>query len=243
MSSPSKNNYKNQLLRTMSDEDFGLLGPHLTRCDLPLRMNLESAQSRITHAYFFESGIGSIVAKLPDGRETEIGMIGAEGVTGTALVMGDLIAVHDCFIQVPGDGMRIDAQRLSVALAESLSLRMFLLLFVRSLNIQTGATALVNARSRLESRLSRWLLMCDDRIPSGQLTITHEFLAVMLGIRRPGVTVALQLLEGQGLIRSTRGQVVIRSREGLLKAAAGSYGGPEVEYRRLVGPFEAAAAM
>jgi CRP-like cAMP-binding protein len=158
------------------------------------------------------------------------------------LAMGDHLAVHDCFIQVPDEAMRIDAQSLSAALAESLSRRMFLLLFARSLNIQTGATALVNARSKLESRLCRWLLMCDDRIPDGQLTITHEFLAVMLGIRRPGVTVALQLLEGQGLIRSTRGQVVIRSREGLVKAAAGGYGGPEAEYRRLVGPFAPAAA-
>jgi CRP-like cAMP-binding protein len=134
--------------------------------------------------------------------------------------------------------MRIDAQSFSSALTQSLTLRMFLLMFVRSLNIQTGATALVNARSKLESRLCRWLLMCDDRVPSGKLTITHEFLAVMLGIRRPGVTVALQVLEGQGLIRSSRGQVVIRSREGLLKAADGGYGQPEVEYRRLVGSVD-----
>jgi CRP-like cAMP-binding protein len=228
-------NFKNLLLRMMSEEDFSLLGPHLTRCALPVRMNLEHAQSPRTHLYFLESGIASIVATLPQGRDTEIGMIGYEGVTGGALAMGDQLAVHDCFMQVAGEAMRIDARSLANVLAESLSLRLFLLLYVRSLNIQTSATALVNARSKLESRLCRWLLMCDDRMPSGKLAITHEYLAVMLGVRRPGVTVALQLLEGQGLIRSTRGQVVIRSRDGLVKAAGGGYGAPEAEYLRLVG--------
>jgi hypothetical protein len=77
--------------------------------------------------------------------------------------------------------------------------------------------------------------MCDDRVSGGRITITHEFLAVMLGVRRPGVTVALQLLEGRGLIRATRGEITLRDRDGLVALADSGYGAPEAEYKRLIG--------
>ena len=112
--------------------------------------------------------------------------------------------------------------------------RRFLLRFVDCLMIQTSYTAVANVRQRLESRLARWLLMCEDRAGS-KLNITHEFLSIMLGVRRPGVTVAIQVLEGKGLIRASRAKIVIRDREGLIKLADGSYGAPEAEYERLLG--------
>ncbi|WP_353642480.1 Crp/Fnr family transcriptional regulator [Mesorhizobium sp. WSM2239] len=113
--------------------------------------------------------------------------------------------------------------------------RLFLLRYAQSLSIQTEFTALANARSNVEQRLARWLLMCADRVHGDHLNLTHEYLSIMLGIRRPGVTVAIQLLEGNGLIRANRGVVIVRDRGGLVAASAGSYGVPEAEYERLIG--------
>ena len=235
MPDPQDSSYKNELLRRMGSEDIALLEPHMERCALHLRMNLEQSRAPIEFVYFLEEGIGSVVAKSRQGRDTEIGFIGFEGMTGTALVMGDDRNVHECFVQMAGEAIRVDAGAFSALLASSPTMRLFLLRYAQTLHIQTGYTALVNARSKLEERLARWLLMCDDRVSGGRLTITHEFLAVMLGVRRPGVTVALQLLEGHGLIRATRGEIAIRDRRGLVVLANGGYGEAEAEYERLIG--------
>jgi CRP-like cAMP-binding protein len=182
-----------------------------------------------------ESGIASVVAKHR-GRDAETGLIGSEGMTGASVVMGGDQTPHECYIQLAGEGMRIDAGALSDALCESPTLRLFLLSFVQSLYVQTGFTALVNARCNLHERLARWLLMCADRTTDGRLGITHEFLSVMLGMRRPGVTVALQVLEGMQVIRATRGLIEIRSRQGLEQiASSAGYGLAEAEYERLMG--------
>jgi CRP-like cAMP-binding protein len=101
--------------------------------------------------------------------------------------------------------------------------------------IQVVQTALANGRAKIEERLARWLLMAQDRLDDGNLQLTHEFIALMLGVRRPGVTDAINDLEGKGLIRSARGRVRIVDRKGLEAAAGGIYGVPEAEYRRLIG--------
>ncbi|MBA3446433.1 MAG: Crp/Fnr family transcriptional regulator [Pseudaminobacter sp.] len=238
MFNSQNHHYKNSLLRKMSADDLRLIEPHLERCLLPLKMPLEGFKTPIDFIYFFEAGIGSIVAGIPKGRETEVGLIGFEGMTGSAIVLGDHRATHDCYIQLAGQGFRMPVEALSEALSKSPTLRLFLLRFVHSLFTQTGYTALVNARSKLEDRLARWLLMCDDRVEGDRLTITHESLAIMLGVRRPGVTVAIQILEGKGLIRASRGEILIRDHEGLIALADGGYGEPEAEYQRLVGKID-----
>ncbi|WP_136621891.1 MULTISPECIES: Crp/Fnr family transcriptional regulator [Mesorhizobium] len=241
MTDPDKNlQYRNQLLRRMPADDLALLKPQMQRCELPLRMMLVTPNVPIEAVYFVEQGIGSVVARTASGHEAEVGFIGFEGMTGSSLVMGDDRAVHACYVQLEGDAIRIEAGPFNAALAASATLRMFLLRFVNTLQTQAGCTALVNARLKLEERLARWLLMCDDRVPGERLAITHEFLAIMLGVRRPGVTVALQLLEGRALIRARRGEIVIRDRAGLIELANGSYGEPEAEYVRLIGEISAA---
>ncbi len=235
MSSPSNNPYCNELLRRLSVYDFALLSPHMEPCSLPKNMYLERQRKRIEFAYFPERGIASTVAKLRLGRDAEVGVIGYEGMTGTAMVMTDDRSPHDCYMQVAGRGHRIASLAFIAALDESTTLRAFLLRFTLSFSIQASYTALVNVRCSLEQRLSRWLLMCDDRVPGDTIDITHEFLSIMLGVRRPGVTVATQILEGKGLIRANRGNIVIRDREGLIASANGGYSEPEVEYERLIG--------
>jgi CRP-like cAMP-binding protein len=229
------NQFRNELLRRMTAEDLALLEPDLHRVALPLRMPLVTPDVPIEAVYFIEHGIASVVARTPSGHEAEIGFIGNEGMAGYSLVMGDDRAPQACFVQLEGEAMRMDAGSFNAALTTSPTLRLFLLRFVNSLQIQTGCTALVNARLRLASRLARWLLMCDDRVVGVRFSITHEFLATMLGVRRPGVTIALQELEGLALIRSRRGEIIILDRPGLIALANGGYGEPEAEYVRLLG--------
>ena len=110
-----------------------------------------------------------------------------------------------------------------------------LLQYVRVFLVQTSQTALANGRGKLDERLARWLLMWDDRVFDAGASITHDFLALLLGVTRPGVTIALHVLEGKGLIRSTRSHVRILDRDGLRRAANGFYGVPEAEYARSIG--------
>ncbi|MER9952770.1 Crp/Fnr family transcriptional regulator [Mesorhizobium sp. M0047] len=222
----------------MTAEDLALLEPSLRRVVLPLRMSLVTPDVPIEAVYFIERGIASVIARTSTGYEAEIGFIGHEGMAGYSLVMADDRTPQACFVQLEGEAMRIDAGSFNAALTTSRTLRLFLLRYVNCLQIQTGCTALVNARLKLTGRLARWLLMCDDRVVGGQFSITHEFLATMLGVRRPGVTIALQELEGLALIRSRRGEVVILDRPGLIALANGGYGEPEAEYIRLLGGSE-----
>jgi hypothetical protein len=139
-------------------------------------------------------------------------------------------------VQSPGTALRISTADLRRVIKASTALTALLLRYVRVFLVQTSQTALANGRGRIDERLARWLLMWDDRVLGADATITHDFLAVLLGVQRPGVTVALHVLEGKRLIRSTRSHVEVRDRAGLQCAANGYYGVSEAEYERSIGP-------
>jgi CRP-like cAMP-binding protein len=224
----------NGLLNMMSREDFALFEPHLERVPLPARQLLEPANIPTAAVYFVEHGLASVVARAPSGKEIEVGVIGSEGMTGIGVVQGDTQSVFETFMQIEGAGFRLSADRLRQAIAGSRTLGQLLNLDARAFSVQLAATALANGRTKLEERLARWLVMVQDRVGSDTFNLTHDFLATMLGVRRPGVTVALQLLEGKGLIRSSRAAIVILDRAGLIASSNGAYGLPEAEYRRLL---------
>ncbi|RUZ70671.1 Crp/Fnr family transcriptional regulator [Mesorhizobium sp. M7A.F.Ca.US.006.01.1.1] len=226
---------KSELLRRMSADDFARLRPHLASVFLEVRAPLENAGQKIEAVYFLESGLASVVARTSPATEAEVGIIGFEGLTGSALIMGDDQANFDCYVQSTCEALRIEAPRFVEALENSPTLRPFLLRYVQYFHVQTSYTASINARQSLEVRLARWLLMCSDRTVGDRLMITHEFLSIMLGVRRPGVTVGLQMIESYGYIRARRGEITIRDRDGLMKLARDSYGPPETQYRRLIG--------
>ncbi len=225
----------NKLLAHMPRDDFQFLSAHLEDVELPLRMKLEVSHKPIEFAYFIDAGFASVVANGIKGRSVEVGVIGREGMTGMAIVLGTDRSPHDTFIQAAGKGQRISVAKLRERLDNSEGLRRTLLRYSHVLGVQTAQTALSNGRDKLEERLARWLLMAQDRIDGKELPLTHEFLAVMLGVRRPGVTIALNLLEKQGIIQSTRGVTVIVDREALAECANGSYGTPEAEFERVFG--------
>jgi CRP-like cAMP-binding protein len=116
-----------------------------------------------------------------------------------------------------------------------------LLRYANTLMAQMAYTALANGRYKIEERLARWLLMADDRAEGSTINLTHEFLALMLGARRAGVTNALSLFQKRGILQMRRGVIAIKDRPALEEAANGSYGVPEAEYRRLFGDGNAQA--
>ena len=229
------NNSRNHLLASLSSDDFALLEPHLEPVTLGVRKQLEQPNKRIMAAYFPEHGFASVVAKQANGKEEiEVGLIGREGMTGTPIVLGNHRSPHAIYIQAAGDGQCIRSTNLRGAIQVSRSLQSRLLKFVQAFGVQTTQTAICNARLNVEQRLARWLLMAHDRLDGDHLPLTHQFLSVMLGVRRAGVTEAVGALEKQGLIRGARGQVIVQNRKGLERSAGGSYGVPEAEYKRLM---------
>lgn len=226
---------RNRLLSSRTADDLALLQSGLTRVDLPLRKQLEAPGKRINYVYFIDSGFASVVTDGGARNKIEVGMIGREGMTGLAVVLGSDRTPHETYIQNAGEGSRIGAAKLRSAMLQSRSLQNCLLLYAHAFFVQATYTAMANGQSKLEDRLARWLLMAHDRLEVDELKITHDFLSIMLGVRRPGVTVALNLLERRGLIKSHRGATTIVDRRGLKRASNGAYGVPEAEFNRLFG--------
>jgi CRP-like cAMP-binding protein len=235
MVASAQSSVRNRLLAMLLPEDFRLLETQLEPVPLPLRSCLIEPNTPIEHVYFLEQGIASNVAVLPHGRRIEVAVIGREGLSGTPILLGTDRTPHECFIQVPGTGLRIGTDDLRRAVTASVSLQQHLLRYVQALTLQTAQTALANGCCKVEERLARWLLMCHDRVDGDGLSTTHEFLSVMLGVRRTGVTEMLKVFEDRGLISTQRGQVTVLDRVGLEGVAGDSYGVPEAEYSRLIG--------
>jgi CRP-like cAMP-binding protein len=217
---------KNRILSRLSADDMALLQPHLEPVALPLRQVLEAPNKPITHSYFIEYGLVSIVASNKHKR-LEVGLIGCEGLTGLPIILGNDRSPNETFIQVEGDANRITAEELRKAILKSRSLERVLLNFANEFLNQTARTALSNGTATLEERLARWLLMANDRLRGDEIPLTHEFLSLMLGVRRAGVTIALHYLERRGLIELSRKKIVITDRDGLKAAANGTYHQPE----------------
>ncbi len=224
----------NILLNTMAAPDYALLEPHFQRIALPVRLQLHEAGCKIEKIYFPEDGIVSIVAVTLDGKQCEVGLFGREGMSETATVMGTDHSPHEAYVQIEGtSSLTLATSVLDEAMARSSTLRLHLLKYVQAMVIQIS-TSIAAAGQTIEQRLARWLLMCHDRVNGDTIQLTHEFMAMMLNVRRAGVTIALNDLAERQFIITGRGKVIIIDRLGLERLAAGSYGLAETEYTRLV---------
>jgi len=219
----------------MAPADFVSLWPHLTYVALARGEVLVEPDQTIQHAWFVDQGIASVVATSAQGHQAEVGIVGWDGLVDMATIHGLDRASHRCFIQLPGFGYRLPSAILQAALDGSTTLRTLLMGYAHSFMAQIAGTALANASYTVEQQLARWLLMCHDRIDGDQITMTHEFLSLMLNVRRAGVTVAIQALENTGFVIGRRGVITIIDRSALAKFATDSYGGPEAVYKRLIG--------
>lgn len=228
---------ENRLLRALAKEEQEVLFPFLTSVTLDRGMALVEPGEPIEFAWFPESGLSSIIASSREDQGVEVGLAGRDGLVGVPLLLDADHTPHRIFIQVEGAGHRIAAADLKRIIDERPAIRKLLLRYVQAYATQTTYTALSNAVHTIEERLARWLLMSHDRQDENAIPLTHEFMALMLGVRRPSVTIALHSLEGLGLIKANRGVVTIKQREELEEFACASYGVPEKEYERLIGPL------
>jgi CRP-like cAMP-binding protein len=219
----------NRLLSALKPDDLAALEPHLEPFPLENREMLIEANKPIQHAYFPQAGIASILADTSEGR-IEVGIIGREGLVGVPIVLGVDRSPHGFLVQAEGKALRIATADLRAINAERPAIHAVLMRYVHALMVQTASTAFSNASFTIEARLARWILMTRDRLDSDELPLTHEFLSMMLGVRRPGVTVAVQILEGNGLIRATRGRITVLDRKKLEELADSAYGLAEAEY-------------
>ncbi len=227
--------YANQLLNALNQASIAPWRDTLEHVRLPLRTVLADIGVEDKWIYFVETGLISLLSEYEQGRMIEVGMVGLEGLHDAGFILGDERAAFQSIIQVEGYAYRIPRMTFRRALDTLPELSLIAHRYVRALELQVASTASANGRALLEQRLSRWLLMVQDRLQTNTFQLTHEFMAQMLCTRRPGVTVALHLLEGKGLIASTRGQVEIRDRDGMIEETAGSYGKAEAHYARLLG--------
>lgn len=237
MAHPTQSFVRNCLLSALDAEGYAAIAPHLEPIDLPKGTVLIEADVPFSHVHFLNSGIGSIVVSTADGRPAETGLFGHEGLSGFACLLGVDRCGQTTFMQVEGQGYRVPIDALRSACRQSESLRETILRYVYVFISQVSYTTLSNANQAIEERLARWLLMCHDRVTGDDIALTHEFLSIMLAVRRPSVTTALNMIEGYGFIRARRGHITIINRDALIDFADGTYGKPEAEYRRLIGPF------
>jgi CRP-like cAMP-binding protein len=226
---------QNHLLSSLTETDRTALQPHLEAVELPVRYVLEVPNKPLSHAYFLESGIGSVVTGDGAHDEIETGIVGRDGMTGTAIVLIAAQCPSKTFMQIGGKGWRIEAPTLLARLHESPSMHHCFLRYAFSFSVQTANTVLSNAKAKLDARLARWLLMANDRMDGDQIAITHEFLSLMLAVRRAGVTTTMASLVDRGCVAIKRGSINILDRASLQRVAANFYGVPEREQLRLTG--------
>lgn len=206
---------QNKLLRQLPESDFKRLSAHLEAVELPFGKYLFHAEQPIDFLYFPETAVGSLIALSADGQSVEAGIIGKEGVAGISVLMGVESSNKDCTIQIAGTGYQLKSQTAREEFKRGGAFQAICLNYFNTFFTQVSQTALCNRMHSTEQRLSRWLLMCHDRVEKDLVPLTQEYLAVMLGAHRPTVTTSALILQSSGFIRYRRGEIKILDREGL----------------------------
>lgn len=225
---------QNNLLASLQASDLEILTPHFEMVKLSLGAVIYEANQQAEYAYFPISGICSVIAQNADGIQIETGLIGREGFAGIAIVLYADSSPSQLIVQAEGQAFRIAKADLLAAIGKSQSLTANLLRYAHTFSVQVAQTALANGHFTIHQRLARWLLMWQDRVETQDFAMTHKFLAVMLAVRRAGITDALNYLEGLKAIRAQRGRIIILNRNILEDIAKAGYGLPEQEYKRLL---------
>ncbi len=227
---------RNQLLGRLAPGDLALVQPHLEPVHLAAGEVLQEPGQPLERVWFPEEGLASVVAVSGGGERIEVAVAGREGMIGVGAIHGARRARHQALVQVGGRARALPAAVLARAMRESSSFEAFMLRYLDVALVQVAHTALAHGRYTISERLARWLLMCRDRLDGDDLPVTHDTLALVLGVRRPGVTNALHVLEGVGIVRATRGNVRILDRARLEEEAGDCYGLPEACHAELFGP-------
>lgn len=215
---------RNRLLAALPPEEYRRLKPSLTLTTLEQHKLLEDGAEPITHIYFPRGGVCSLTATMSDGRTVEVGTIGNEGLVGISAYFGGRLPNTKTLVQVPGEGADVMRVRTFVAEMEKEgALYRLVRRYSHALLALMSQSVACNALHDLHQRCARWLLMTHDRVGGDVLLLTQEYLAAMLGVRRSSVTGVAKTLQGKGLIKYSRGRIVILDRPGLLKLTCECY--------------------
>jgi CRP-like cAMP-binding protein len=224
------------LLAALPADALARLLPKLTLVDLKLRAMLCAAEAPIEQVHFPEAGMVSLVAALEEGSRQEVGIVGREGMVGTPLVFGVASAFTEMMVQLPGSAMHMGAAAFRLELEQSPPFRALMLRYCEAANSQIAQTAACNGRHGLEQRLARWLLMAHDRFEDDALPLTQDFLAIMLGVHRPSITITAGILQRSGLIRYANGLIHVLDRRSLEAASCECYAIVQRRFVSLLGP-------
>jgi CRP-like cAMP-binding protein len=215
---------KNKVLLSMPDNEYQLMRADLTFIDLPGHLSLHEPTQKIEFVYFPNRGMVSQVVVTKDGRTVEVGVVGSEGYVGAGLAAGLSRSSVREIMQIAGDGFRMMGNALERILRSTPQLQVLLNRHTGLQGMQVAQTAACNRLHDIQQRLSRWLLMTQDRVHSGVLPITHDFIATMMGTDRSTVSLAASVLQKKGTIDYVRGAVKILDRRKLEKSACECYG-------------------
>jgi CRP-like cAMP-binding protein len=185
--------------------------------------------------YFPDTAVVSLVSRLESGQALEVGLVGWDGIVGTAVLPGAATTTYDAIVLIPGSARRLNADVLRRELLSTVSLFSAIEGFVHLLLVRSMQLAVCNAFHEIERRCVRWLLMVDDLVADADIPLTHEGLATMLGVRRPTVTLVLGSLQKAGLIHERRGRIVIEDRSRLEAASCECSRIMRAERQRLLG--------
>jgi len=222
-SRPTPQTVHNRLLRLLPPADLERLWPRLELVELSVKSVLLVPGTPVESVHFMETGTVSMIAMLDDGTQIEVGLVGPEGMAGISLLLGAPTSPLEGLVQVGGTALRLPAAAFRAVLVETPALLGLLLRYVDAFHVQVAQSAACNGRHQIEQRLARWLLMTHDRVEGDSFVMTQEFMSAMLGVRRPGVTLAIGALQRAGLVRHGRGNLRVLDRPGLEAASCECY--------------------
>jgi CRP-like cAMP-binding protein len=222
----------NLLLDALSASDLAALMRQLEPLPMPVGMVIYEPNAPIDYVYFPTDGVVSMVNVMERGT-VEVGTVGREGMVGLPILLHADSMPTRTFVQVPGAGMRMPALALRAAMRGSRRLERLLYRYAQALFDQVAVTAACNRLHTTEERCARWILMTHDRVQSDTVLLKQEFLAAMLGVRRPAVTLAAGALQRAGLIKYSRGKIVVLDRDGLEDVSCQCYAIAQNAYERL----------
>lgn len=234
MSTTPRPQLHNHILASLPTEDYARLAPHLEPVELTHGKVIQETGGQITHVYFPEKSMISLISQTPEGESVEVGIVGFEGMTGISAVLGVEISPHEMLVQIHDGAMRLPVGDLLSEFKRAGSLHDLLLRYTQGLLLQTSQVAACNRLHTVSERLARWHLMSYDRCLCEDLPFTQEFLSLMLGVRRAGVTEAALILQAEDCIRYKRGHIRILDRPGLEKHTCDCYRVVKAEFDLLV---------
>jgi len=214
---------QNEILAALPKNEFDRIYPLMQSEQWSSGMPLYESGEKISHVYFINTGMASLVSLTDEGASIEVGVIGPEGMLGVSAILGRDTMPHSAIVQLPGHALKMKLPTLLDELNKSGKLQSLLMRHMYLLHFQVARSVLCNRFHPVESRLCRWLLMSRARIDTDAVPLTQEFLATMLGVARPIVSLTARTLQGAGLIEYKMGRITILDLDGLKAAACDCY--------------------